>query len=296
MPFADVSGVLERVAAIYVPGTTVWREVQAQGQRLLAYEQQQEEKMGIERTHWQHQRYDPQARVGISMDGGMVAVRGEGWKEFKVGSIGRIERKWTEQEQTVRLTDLHYVGVVGDVDRFKQALWKLAVQGDTIYAGHTVVTADGAAWIWRLASDLFPCSVQIVDWYHAVQHLAAATADCHPLDPQMAAHWLRELKNCLFQGHIEPIIDAFQSVAGGKHQPYFRTHKRRMAYQEFWENGYPIGSGTVESGIKQFKQRLTGPGMRWSRSSLEPMILLRAAVLSHSFHSLWSSTLNSPPN
>jgi hypothetical protein len=60
-----------------------------------------------------------------------------------------------------------------------------------------------------------------------------------------------------------------------------------MQYQEFQEQGYPIGSGTVESGVKQFKTRLTGPGMRWSRPAAERMLIIRAAVLQDNFDTLW---------
>jgi len=62
-----------------------------------------------------------------------------------------------------------------------------------------------------------------------------------------------------------------------------------MQYQEFQENGYPIGSGTVESGVKQFKARLTGAGMRWSRQAAQQMLLIRAAILGKSFDRLWAS-------
>jgi hypothetical protein len=289
MPFEEVSETLERVGRVSVPPTTVWRQVEQQGARVHHYQQRQQAQVGIERTNWEHTRYDPQARVGLSLDGGMVYVRGEGWKELKVGSIGRIERHWTPDTQVVKLKDLHYVGVVGDVGRFKNTFWELAVRRGAIYAGHTVVTADGAAWIWRLASDLFPCSIQIVDWYHASQHLAQAAADRYPADPNAAQDWQKPLRALLFQGHIDPIIAALQTVAAGKHQGYFKEHKRRMQYQEFWETGYPIGSGAVESGIKQFKQRLTGAGMRWSRPAIEHMVSLRAAVLSRTFDDLWSA-------
>jgi hypothetical protein len=61
-------------------------------------------------------------------------------------------------------------------------------------------------------------------------------------------------------------------------------------YQEFRESGFPIGSGTTESGIKQFKSRLTGSGMRWSRSHAEQMLVIRAAVLGNSFDTLWANT------
>lgn len=65
-----------------------------------------------------------------------------------------------------------------------------------------------------------------------------------------------------------------------------------MQYQEVREQHYPIGSGAVESGIKQFKHRLTGPDMRWSRPGLERMLLLRAAVLSRTFDEAWAAALN----
>ena len=60
---------------------------------------------------------------------------------------------------------------------------------------------------------------------------------------------------------------------------YFHTHKRRMRYHDFREEGLPIGFGTVESAIKQFKVRLTGPGMRWSRAGAHRMIAVRQAAM-----------------
>lgn len=289
MPFEEVSVVLDRIGRVSVPPTTVWRQVQQQGTRLHQAQQKRQEQVGVARTGWEHSRYDPQARVGLSLDGGMVYVRGEGWKELKVGSVGTIERQWTPDKQVVKLNDLHYVGVVSDVERFKATFWELAVRRGVLYAGDTAVTADGATWIWRVASDLFPCSVQIVDWYHATHHLAQAAAEQYPTDPAAARQWQKQLEGLLFQGQIEVIIAALQTVAEGKHQGYFKEHKRRMQYQEFWETGYPIGSGAVESGIKQFKQRLTAAGMRWSRPAIERMVTLRAAALSRTFDALWDA-------
>ena len=64
---------------------------------------------------------------------------------------------------------------------------------------------------------------------------------------------------------------------------YFETHQARMRYLDFQEAGLPIGSGSVESEVKQFKHRLTAPGMRWSRPGVERMIPIRPAVLDGSF-------------
>jgi hypothetical protein len=73
---------------------------------------------------------------------------------------------------------------------------------------------------------------------------------------------------------------------------YFQTHERRMQYQEFREQGYPIGSGAVESGIKRFKHRLSGPGRRWSRPAAERMVVIRAAIMTDNFDDRWSLTLD----
>jgi hypothetical protein len=69
-----------------------------------------------------------------------------------------------------------------------------------------------------------------------------------------------------------------------------------MQYLEFREEGYPIGSGMVESEARQFKARFCGPGMRWSRQGAERLIPIRAAIMSQQFDTLWPVVYNSPPN
>ena len=62
------------------------------------------------------------------------------------------------------------------------------------------------------------------------------------------------------------------------------------------EAEWPIASGTVESGAKQFKARFCGPGMRWSRQGAENLLPIRAAILSQRFDELWTRVYNSPLN
>ena len=102
----------------------------------------------------------------------------------------------------------------------------------------------------------------------------------------------------LFQGHADQIASSLAQAASGNTQrhkdlrteaDYFDKHKRRMQYLEFREEGFPIGSGTVESGVKQFKQRLTGTGMRWNADNANRMIVIRAAVLGTDFDALWDA-------
>jgi hypothetical protein len=154
-------------------------------------------------------------------------------------------------------------------------------------AADSSVSADGAEWIWNLVADYFPDSIQIIDWYHATQHLASAAQAVFPQDEKKAQTWFKDRLEDLFQGHLARIIKPLDQQGLSDEAHYFRVHQRRMQYQEFQEQGYPIGSGTVESGVKQFKVRLTGPGMRWSRPGAERMLVIRAAVLQGGFDTLW---------
>jgi hypothetical protein len=78
--------------------------------------------------------------------------------------------------------------------------------------------------------------------------------------------WLDKHTIFLFQGQVHPIIQTLNNAGLTDHSHYFQTHHRRMNYLEFREHGWPIGSGSVESEVKQFKTRLSAAGMRWLRS------------------------------
>lgn len=288
VPYERGEQIAERLGGWHVPVGSLWNTTQRQGERLVTAVERQEAQVSLERTAWENRRYAPQARKAVSMDGGMVNVRGEGWKELKVGLVADIPAvSDTAEDGQVHLTKLQYRAVVGDVGLFAAVLWALAVVNAIPYAGLVVVTADGAAWIWRLCADLFPCAVQVVDWFHAVQHLAQAAQARFPNDPPAAQRWTNDLKALLFKGEIHLILQQFDRFALNGFADYFTEHARRMQYAQFCADGFPIGSGGVESGVKQFKQRLTGPGMRWSRPALHRMVVLRAAVLSETFDQLW---------
>lgn len=136
------------------------------------------------------------------------------------------------------------------------------------------------------------CSRLRVDWYHAAQHVAQAATALPPTDEAAAQRWQHEQRLALYVGQIDKITAPLDKAGLTSVSQYFHTHERRMQYQEFREQGYPLGSGTVESGIKRFKQRVTGPGMRWSRVGAERMLLIRAAVMTHNFDALWAETRN----
>jgi hypothetical protein len=295
LPYDQAAEVFERIGQRVIPRMSIWRQAQQHGERLRAYQEHQQALVSVERVELPDSRADHHQQKGLSLDGGMMNIRGEGWKEFKTGVVFDVEPHAVLDPDLNEVTDLvqgvrmAYAAVLGSVPQFSPAFWALAVAHEVPQAAESSVTADGAEWIWPLAADLFPDSVQIVDWYHATQHLTQAAQALFPDEPEQAHRWYEHQRTALFRGEIWKITQPLDRAGLLDHSRYFHTHQRRMQYQDFREQGYPIGSGTVESGIKQFKTRLAGPVMRWSRPAAERMLVVRAAVLSLDFDHLWAA-------
>jgi hypothetical protein len=295
VPYEQGSQVFERIGHRQIPKWSLWAQTQQHGKRLEEYVERQQAYVGVERVVLPPPGCDHGQRKGVSMDGGMVHIRGEGWKEFKVGTIFDVELRRERDPRTRDLIEMPhgihmaYTAVLGSVHKFAPRLWALAWHHGVPTAADSSVTADGAEWIWNLVADYFPDSMQIVDWFHACEHLAEAAKAMHP-DNEAAAHrWFRKCCKYLYKGEVHKITMLLDAAGLSKQSHYFHTHKRRMRYQSCLEDGYPIGSGTVESGVKQFKARLTGSGMRWSRPAAEQMLVIRGAVLAKDFDFLWDA-------
>lgn len=296
LPFEQSVEVMTRIGERFVSQSTTWRMVQFYGKQLQAVVEHEREQVSVERIQLPDTKHDHDQRKGLSMDGGMVNIRDEGWRELKVGTVFDVELRLERNPQTQELDEMahgvnvRYTAVLGTKDDFKPALWALAVQQDLPTARHRSVVADGALWIWDVAEHVCPDGQQVVDWYHAVEHLHAAAVALYPDDDD--AHkrlrWFKTYKTHLYMGRIDTLISVLHKRAASQFATYFERHKRRMHYLEFREEGLPIGSGTVESGVKQFKQRLTGTGMRWRLDNANRMIILRSAILGHDFDDLWA--------
>ena len=296
IPFKQSVEVMARIGERFISSSTTWRMVQCYGEQLQAVVEHEREQVSVERIQLPDATHDHDQRKAVSMDGGMVHIRHEGWREIKVGTVFDVEhrlernpqtREWDELAQGV---NVHYTAILGTKDDFKPALWALAVQQDLPTARQRSVVADGALWIWDVAEDICPDGQQVVDWYHATEHLYKAAITLYPHDSDLPKRqrWVKKYKDHLYMGRIEKIISVLHKRGVSHLATYFERHKRRMQYLTFREAGLPIGSGTVESGVKQFKQRLTGTGMRWHLDNANRMIVLRSAILGHDFDELWA--------
>ena len=148
-------------------------------------------------------------RMGLAMDGAMVHVLDEGWKELRVGCVYEIEpqavfdkesREWLEMGHAVHNS---YVAHLGGPELFGRLLWTEAQQRGWQAVYDTQVVGDGARWIWNLTQEHFYDSYQTIDWYHAADHLHAAAQLYRPDSESAAQRWYKSAETSLFQGHAD---------------------------------------------------------------------------------------------
>jgi hypothetical protein len=157
-----------------------------------------------------------------------------------------------------------------------------------------VFCADGAEWIWQRVRMYFPECIQILDPYHASEHVGSAARAAWGSESNKTQQWIEKAMPWLLEedGPIRLIKELLHVLRSGKAVDpeqlktefrYLWKHRHRMQYSQWRDKGLSIGSGCMESSIKQIStQRLSQSGMMWTRTNADLMMNLRAAVLSGS--------------
>lgn len=313
LPYAEAAEALQEMGQIDISTNSVWRLTQRWGAALEAMEAKEDEQASRTYEHTGVNPIEPEAekRRGVAMDGTMLYVREEGWKELKVGCFFDVELAPTVDPQTNDWIELgcarntSYVSHLGGPEDFGHKMWTEAHRRYWHRARDTQVIGDAAPWIWNLVGDYFYDAHQVVDWYHAKEHLAQAAHLAFGEGSSEAIGWLKRQETPLFQGHADRISQAITYLAEQlpsvqedllKQANYFANNQHRMYYLEMRTEGWVIGSGMVESGGKRFKDRFSGSGMRWSRCGAERLLPIRTSLMSRHFDERWSKVYNSPPN
>ena len=218
--------------------------------------------------------------------------------------LGCVFTQTTVDREGWPLRDPHsttYVGAIETAEEFGFRLYTEAWGRGWEWAAIKVVIGDGAVWIWNLADLHFPGAIQIVDLYHARQHLWKIAALLHPNDPAAKKLWMSPMKDLLDGGEIEPLVARLREMAAGHAvvQPalteeilqeagYFETNTSRMRYPEFRAKGLFVGSGVIEAGCKSvIGSRLKRSGMFWTVRGANHIIALRCCRLNGRFEDFW---------
>ena len=169
-------------------------------------------------------------------------------------------------------------------------------------AARQVFIGDGAAWIWNLANMVAPQAIQIIDLYHAKEHLSNLAAAIFGQGQEMAKQWACQRHVELEQGRLDLVL---KNIGEHKLKPdevgakaavefdYFCNNSHRMRYAYFKSLGLCVGSGVVEAGCKHvIGQRLKRSGMFWSLDGANCILALRCSVMSGRFDDYWQRYLD----
>ena len=175
---------------------------------------------------------------------------------------------------------------------FAQRVYREAIRRGFDTAAQRVVIGDGAAWIWRLADEQFPGAIEIVDIYHAKQHLCDAAKAIYGPGTDLADRWARDRRAELDAGRLSAVVAALRihvatTPEARKCIHYVFGNRHRMRYPQFRARGLCVSSGVVEAGCKQIGARLKRAGMRWTVAGANAIIALRCCILSGRFEDFW---------
>ncbi len=253
------------------------------------------ESVGEERTQMQAQVLSGRvevpslapSRLYIGIDGTGVPMRGGGTRESKTGIIHETRERLGKME----VTGTEYMATLERVEAFGESVYARAFNRGVEKASDVACLGDGAAWIWRSFSQHYPKGVQILDFYHASEHLGTVARAWFGEGTEKAKRWVKARQTDLLSDCVETVIRSIRSwkpldddskEVRRLNLNYFIENKHRMLYATFTANAYHIGSGMVESTCKTVVgMRLKQSGMCWSESGAEAMLHLRSLLLSN---------------
>ncbi len=258
-------------------------------------------------------------RVLISMDGGRIRIRknkrgrisrkskrrkyNTDWREPKLILIRTIDDNGQVEQEFKPIVD----GSIDGPDAIYQLLNAHLLARDIQYASEIHCAGDGAPWIWLLLIRLFddlgldPSKITfVVDFYHAVEHLSKVADGRRGWNKRKRRKWMKRMKIMLKQGDIEGVINELKQLARGRNAKavktqigYFEKNKDRMSYDIIKEKKLPIGSGAIESVIRQvINMRLKNAGTFWLEENAEGFLHLRCYLKSKRWKIIEQAVIN----
>src|SRR6266478_3640088 len=159
-------------------------------------------------------------------------------------------------------------------------------------AQRQAVLGDGSPWIWNTASELFPQAAQILDRFHAKEHLSQVGKVIYG-DSLEGKQWIQTRYDDLDEGRLKSLVEALHGHAqqykgAGECIHYIWNNRRRMRYPKFHQQGLCTSTGVVEAGCKLvIGTRLKRAGMHWTVKGANTIIALRCSKLSGRFEDFW---------
>ena len=308
-PFDHGRQQMQLLAGLAVTTKAVERTAEALGEDIRAREQEQ-----IQRAMQLHLPIvvgQPIPILYVQMDGTGVPVtktertvgKIEGLpartREVKLGCVF-TQTAYDQQGFAIRDPDsTTYTGAIETAEQFGKRLYAEAQNRGWNRAIKKVIMGDGAEWIWNLADLHFPGAIQIVDLFHARQHLWDIARLLYPGEDACQRQWILRHQPKLDEGKIEKLVGYLRSLEVSspeltetlhKAATYFERNAERMRYPEFRRQHLFVGSGVIEAGCKTvIGSRLKQSGMFWTVRGANAIIALRCCRLSGRFEDYWEA-------
>jgi len=319
MPVGEASAVLEHLTGVKLPPATLDREARRQGQRAREARRKLDEQASGTKAVQPELVLEPYQMI-IQMDawnirerdewGKTQSLRREGreperWHWVYTGTCFRLDHRGKTAGGRPMISERGWVATREGLDGLRRQLHAEALRRGLGQAAGALVIADGAVWIWRLADDRFKDARQRLDFYHAVQHLAAVGRALFGEDKDKLKGWLRPLVRQLKNQSSIKVIHQLEELMAGlpagaaaaavqKEVDYFHEHQKRMDYRAGRKRGEPIGSGAIESTCRQAQCRFKRPGQYWSQEGDESLLCLETFWRNNRWHLLFPHTSFNP--
>ena len=230
----------------------------------------------------------------VSADGAMVPLIAGEWAEVRTVAVGTIDPTRPEPHAG----KIVYFSRLCSAKTFQRLAALPLHHAGTANAGVVCAVMDGADWLQDFCDLLCPDAVRVLDFPHAVEHLARVAQAVYGPGTAEVSAWLSEQCIRLRQGAIAEVIAAVTALPAStpeareirqKEAAYLTKRIEQMRYDQYIQAGYPIGSGMVESANKLVVEaRLKGSGMHWKREQVSPMVSLRGLTCSGTWEKAWN--------
>lgn len=303
MPFGRVPTELGYFTRTQVSEATIRRVTENAGAAYVAVQTAQVE--AIERDTSAEGPPGPD-RQQLSIDGAMVPLRGKGeWAEVKTLALGTIQPPVLTKtgEAEVHTTELSYFSRLTDHATFGRLATVETYRRGTTRAGSVAAVVDGAEWEQGFIDLHRPDAVRILDFGHAAEYLAKVGKALFGAGTAATSEWLGTHLHELKHGDPVTVLETLRMLRGGLATggtadanlavvtdtlSYLEKRQDQIRYAPFQADGYPIGSGIVESANKLLVEaRLKGAGMHWERDHVNPMVALRTVACSDRWEEAW---------
>jgi hypothetical protein len=240
------------------------------------------------------------SKVLISADGAYIALTGGEWREVKTVSIGEFETVvQADGTEKVETGSLSYFSRSYRAREFEYYALPEVYRRGVANAGLVVTVNDGAEWIQNFADYHCEDAVRVLDFSHAQGYLAAAGKVIYGEETDSFQSWFRANSHILKYEGPQPVLSNLTQLSRQVNQPqdrqiidgsltYLGKREAMLNYPHFQQQGYPIGSGCVESAHKVVVQsRMKQAGMRWAEANVDPMLALRNLICNDRWSQGW---------